>query len=311
MNSLTAYFAGVATVVGSIAVGFGSAMMMTDSPPTSRPPTKLEQHLASSTPSAATATPAAASSTVSAGSSSSGDPSPSTAAAEAVAQPVAPASTSVANVQSSPPSTIQPSAPTSTQPTSQSNGQPSQQDSQPSLAAQSRSDVQGERPPSSFARATDEDFKRYIQKRDRRRAKRHFRNDEEGNPPVAEIRQDQRESAPGAPSVVPSPSLPSNAPSTSTASVQRSQPDVAAQSHSSVQDARAADASARAVDREVKRDIQNRNRQWAKRHPRNQDEDDGSPVVQVQQGPRVTPFAFGDGVRSRPFFGLGGDDDDN
>jgi hypothetical protein len=180
LKSLTAYFAGVATVVGSIAAGFGGALMATDSPRAEAPPTRAEQHLAdragAASPLQAVVTPASTSPTTGAGEGSNAASVPSI----ALTQPVAPAP-----AQSSGSLAVQ------------SDAQPSQSNVPPLPGAATRfhSDFQERRPQDSVAKATDADLRRYIQKRNRRWAKRHFRNNDEGNSPV-EIQQDRRDGAP-------------------------------------------------------------------------------------------------------------------
>lgn len=277
MKTLTAFLAGVATVVGPIAVGFGSAVMMASGPRPSPPPTRLEQHLADPAPAAPaqtamTAVPAAQ--TANSGDQASVDPTPSVTPAGAAQSTTSPA--------------------TSVQQPSQPAAQP-----QPGLAAQFHSDFQNRYPQNSLARAADEDISRYIQKRNRRWAKHHLHDFDAGDPSAGEIQQSQRESP------LPSSSQPSTqAASQSNAAVaQPTTPGASA-------DRRPQNPVSVATDDEARRYIQKRYRRWARHHYR--DDEEGNPaVVETRQAPRdVQPFGDRIVVHSRPFFNFGHDDED-
>jgi len=252
MKTLTAYLAGVATVVGSIAVGFGSALMVTSGPQPATQSTRLEQRLADQSPPAPTQTAIAAvpaAQSTNPGDHANSDRAPSAAPAAASQSTALPATASV---------------------------QPPQPDAQlqPGSAAQFHSDFQDQHSQNSYARANGEDLRRYLQKRDRRWARRHLRDNDEG--------------------AAASTSSPTIAQSTAEPNAQPSQPDARPQT----------------ADDDVKRSVQKRNRRWAKQHFRNNDEDNPS-VIGTAQTPRdgLPPFGERIVVHSRPFFGFGSDDD--
>jgi len=151
MRNSTAYFAGVATVFAATALGFGGAMILTSAttPRSPAEPTKLQRSvapLAQASPSADTKTPT----TTEANATSPAPP-----------RPPQPASLPSEPVQSA---STTPQTPASTQ--------------QPFTApGQSVTDAQAKAPANAFARGSDDNVRKYIRKRERRWAHRHYRND--------------------------------------------------------------------------------------------------------------------------------------
>ena len=157
MRNSTAYFAGVATVFTATALGFGGALILTSATNsrTSTEPTKLERSVAS--PVQASPPPDTKTAT--------------TTETKATAQSQAPATPAQLPQSVSLPSEPAQSAST-TLPTPASVQQPS------ATPEQSATDAQAKAPANAFAGGTDEEVRKYIHKRERRRAHRHYRNDD-------------------------------------------------------------------------------------------------------------------------------------
>jgi hypothetical protein len=151
MRNSTAYFAGVATVFAATALGFGGAMILT-SATTPRSPTeqtKLERSVAAP----AQASPAPDTKT--------------TTTIEASATPQSQATPEQPPQSASPPSQPVHSAPTVPQtPASTLQSSPSPE--------QSATDLQEKASANAYARGSDEDIKKYIRKRERHWARRHY-----------------------------------------------------------------------------------------------------------------------------------------
>jgi hypothetical protein len=167
MRNSTAYFAGVATVFSATALGFAGAMMLTTAT-TSQSPTehsKLEQSTASPAQASPLADPKPIATTNSSGTTEIADQSP---AAPAAA--------------SEPRQRPQPAAATSPSPQAQPESPTHQQ---PAMSGQPKSPGVGEPDASSqvtsasnaYARGSDEDIRKYVHKRERHWARRHYRDD--------------------------------------------------------------------------------------------------------------------------------------
>jgi hypothetical protein len=166
MRNSTAYFAGVATVFTATALGFGGAMIVTNAtaPRSPAEPTKLERSVASSaqpspSPDVKTATIA--------GTSGTPQSPPLASAAATSVQPQQPASSS-------------PSQPTQTASTA-SQTPAAAQSSTPAAAPaleQSTANSQATTPANAYAHGSDQDIRKYIRKRERHWARRHYRDDD-------------------------------------------------------------------------------------------------------------------------------------
>lgn len=166
MRNSTAYFAGVATVFTATALGFGGAMIVTNAtaPRSPAEPTKLERSVASSaqpspSPDAKTATAAG------------------TNAKPQGSPPAAPAATSVQPQQ---PASSSPSQ--ATQTASIASQTPASAQSPPPAAApaleQSTANSRATTPANAYVHDSGQDIRKYIRKRERHWARRHYRDDD-------------------------------------------------------------------------------------------------------------------------------------
>jgi len=166
MKTVTAYFAGVATVLGAMAAGFAGALVLTG--PTSSPPSSVassgfeaKARAADNEAKAPTDNARVAGQPASAASNSPG-PTPIKEATNQSAKP-APQSSRPASQSSKPASQSTASAPDSTDASDQSRGK------------------------NSYARASSADLEKYIHKRDRRWVRRHLRDEGDRQTTVLEI----------------------------------------------------------------------------------------------------------------------------
>ncbi len=236
MRNSTAYFAGVATVFTATALGFGGAMFLTNptAPRSSAEPAKLERSVAS---------PPRASSSVE--TKPTADVTPAETTQSSNQAPAAP-SPAPANRQPTQQATTAP------QPSSEPQGQP-QPAAQTTAAAaeQATADPQLKSPANAYARGSDEDVRKYIRKRERRWARRHYRDGD-----ATTATQDADSSAPN---------------TQSPSSVSSSQP--AAQGQAKPLQIKTADqSSAKADDVDAGKAKRKHDRHWTRSYARDDDE---------------------------------------
>jgi hypothetical protein len=179
MRNSTAFFAGVATVFSTTALGFAGAMMLTTATPQS--PTehaKLERSGALPAQVAQSADPKPITSSNSSGTTEIANQSPAAPAAVAESrQPPQQAATT------SPPPQVQPGP--SAEPKA-------------SAAEQSAASSQVTSASNAYARGSDEDIRKYVRKRERHWAHRHYRDDSattNGQDPKSVGKDDQEQSS--------------------------------------------------------------------------------------------------------------------
>lgn len=279
MRNSTAYFAGVATVFTATALGFGGALIVTNATAPQAPPepTKLERQMAHAATLQQPATPQEAK--------------------------AATTETSVAQAPSPP----QPSAPA----VQQQQPQPSQQETVQSSAppptpAPTDTTAEASKPAvNTYARTSDEDYKKYIRKRERRWARHHYQDDNTTGSVAQDIGSmdkstDQQASRSSTASQ--SPAQLSNQPAPQT-QAQPAQPQI-----------KSADESSAKVDNVDSGKVSRKqDRRSSRRYARDDQErwrdDDRARSVEVRESPRdEAPHSFFGSPRWRPF--SSNDDDD-
>lgn len=278
MRNSTAYFAGVATVFTATALGFGGAMIVTNAtaPRSPAEPTKLERSVAS----AAQASPSPGAKTAT--------------TAETSETPQSPPLATSAQPQQLAQQPASSSAPQPTQAASTASQTPAS--AQPPAPEQSEADLQAKMSANAYARGSDEDMRKYIRKRERHWARRHYRDDDATTAQVSSS-SDQNTQSP-----VPSQS----------SSESLSQP--APQGRAQPGRIKTADqASARADDGDTSKVRRKHDRHWGRGHSRDDDErvraENQTRSFEVRETPRaeVSQPLFGM-PRWRPFFSDSDDD---
>ena len=272
MRNSTAYFAGVATVFTAAVLGFSGAMIMTNAmaPRGQDQPTKLERIGAAQA-------------------SISRDTKSATTAETGVSQENSPQ----ASVPTTP-AQLQPAAsPSGSEQASSSSATPTQTAAQPptSGADQSATNPQASEATNAFARGSDEEYRKYIRKRERHWA--HRRNREDDAQPAAQATSSDQNS--------------SSSTASQTAPTASSQPAQAQPAQ-----VKTADQAPARVD-DPNKAKRKRDRQWARSHSRDDDDgvagDDRSRSFEVREmPPERPPQPLFDGPHWRPFFNDADDD---
>jgi hypothetical protein len=269
MRNSTAYFAGVATVFTATALGFGGALIVTNAtaPRSPAEPTKLERSIAA---------PAQAATTLVAKSVAASD---ATTSQDTSQTPAPAAAQPQQSAQQSAPSTSQPQS-TALEPT------PAQPAANEANQSQAASELQS--PANAYARGSDADIRKYVRKRDRRWARRHYRDEDT---PVAKASDPTDQST----------SQTSSAnPSVQSGQAESMQPQI-----------KSADQTSAKVDEaDTVKGKRKRERRWARGYARDDGVrgDDRDQAVEVRETPRDEAPSFFAPRRWRPFFS--GDDDD-
>ena len=283
MRNSTAYFAGVATVFSATALGFGGAMMLTAAT-TPQSPTEhaaLERSVASPARASPLADPKPITTTYTSGTVESANQS--SGAHAAVPEPRQPSQQST---------TTAPSPLVQPEPSAQVQPAPS---AQPKASGAEQSDASSQMKSASnaYARSSDEDIRKYVHKRERHWAHRHYRDENAttgGQDPKSVGQNDQPQSSA------------SENQAESEGQTQSAQIKTAGQTPAKVD---GSDAG------KVKR---KHDRHWTRTYSRDPGERDHdkarAPSFEVREMPRDdAPETFFGAPRWRPFFSDSGDDD--
>ena len=163
MRNSTAFFAGVATVFSATALGFGGAMMLTTAttPHSPTEATKLERSVASPAKASPSADPKAVTTVTPSGTAQGLNQSP--AVPPSPPLPAQQAATTSPSLQTSP----------AAQTKSEALAQPAA-----SSAEQSTASSQANSAANAYARSNDADIRKYVHKRERHWARRHYRDED-------------------------------------------------------------------------------------------------------------------------------------
>jgi hypothetical protein len=277
MHNSTAYFAGVATVFTATALGFGGALFLTSStaPRSPAEPTKLERSVAAP----AQAVPSPDGRSVGTGNAG-------TTQGLSQTSPL-PGGAPQQSTQQSAASSPQEQTASTAQTPKQAPPQPAATDANQSRQSPAASAPQS--PENAYARSTDEDIRKYVRRRDRRWAHRHYRDEDaiaaKASEPVEQ--SVSQSSTPGS--------------SAQSESPQANQPP-----------AKSADQSlAKANDADTVRSKRRHDRRWARGYMRSDDSlrgDSRGQSVDIHETPQDEAPPFIAPPRWRPFFSA--DDDD-
>jgi hypothetical protein len=282
MRNSTAFFAGVTTVFSATALGFAGAMMLTTATPQSPTEhTKLERSVAPPAQAAQSADPKPAqsadpkpiTSTNSSGTTEIANQSP--AAPAAVAEPRQPPQQAATT---SPPPQVQPGP--SAEPKA-------------SAAEQSAASSQVTSASNAYARGSDEDIKKYVRKRERHWAHRHYRDDNAttGGQDPKSVDKDDKEQSPA------------------------SENQTASQGQTQPAQTKKADQTATKVDDTDSGKVKRKHdRRWTRAYSRDSGErghdEARAPSFEVREMPREdAPQTFFGTPRWRPLFSDSDDDD--
>jgi len=282
MRNSTAFFAGVVTVFSATALGFGGAMMLTTAttPHSTTEATKLERSVASPAKASPSADPKAVSIVNSSGTTQGSNQSP--------APPAVPPSSPVPTQQAA---TTSPSAQTSL--AAQTKSETPAQPTVPG-AEQSTASSQANSAANAYARSNEADIRKYVHKRERHWARRHYQDED-----ATTAGQDAKSGGQS---------------DRSQPSVSESQP--AAQGQSQSAQIKTADQTpaAKIEDSDTGKVKRKHDRHWTRGYSREYGErgrdEDRAPSFEVREVPREDrPQALFGSPRWRPFFSDSDDDD--